>query len=389
METADLIDFRSDETHLLLNPRMPDAERRELERLFAASPDLPGHIWISTSGTTGRLKLTALSKAAFRASAAAVNEHLDAGSADVWACVLPHFHVGGLGIHARATLKESRVIDLAWDPHNFHRTCVSEQVTLSALVPAQLSDLVRGRLSSPPSLRAMIIGGGALLPSLYDDARELGWPILPSYGMTETCSQVATARLSSLQDAAMPPMTLLSHVQARSIEGRLAFRGPSLLTGYASFDSERPTFRDPKNDEGWFVSEDRGSVFADGDANVLLPEGRGTDYIKIGGEAVDLARLDRILENLLRSRFDTDAALIAVPDQRLGHVLHLAVTAEGAVAEKLAAEFAAAVLPYERPRAVHTVPEIPRSPLRKLLRAKLAELMARQHDARAHFLPLE
>ena len=36
-------------------------------------------------------------------------------------------------------------------------------------------------------------GGGAVSDELYRDARALGWRVLPSYGMTECCSQVATA----------------------------------------------------------------------------------------------------------------------------------------------------------------------------------------------------
>ena len=45
-------------------------------------------------------------------------------------------------------------------------------------------------------------GGGALDPSLYKQARDLGWPLLPSYGLTECGSQVATASLSSASDMA-------------------------------------------------------------------------------------------------------------------------------------------------------------------------------------------
>ncbi|HWW62118.1 MAG TPA: AMP-binding protein, partial [Thermoanaerobaculia bacterium] len=138
-----MIDWRSDETHLLLNPRMPAEERTRLEQL-AARFSLPAHVLLATSGTTGSLKLTALSKKALLASAAAVNRHLESTSADVWLCVLPTFHVGGLGIHARAFLSGARVVT-EW----------SDEVTLASLVPAQVSDLVRGGARPPSSLRAV------------------------------------------------------------------------------------------------------------------------------------------------------------------------------------------------------------------------------------------
>ena len=187
---------------------------------------------------------------------------------------------------------------------------------------------------------------------LYRDARALGWPVLPSYGMTECCSQIATATHDG------PELLLLDHLEAHvESDGRLAFTGSSLLTGYAT--SNR-AFVDPKVD-GWFVSDDLGSV----DGRVLEIEGRAGDVIKIGGELVNLRRLDRILEALT-----PDAAIVAVPDERLGFVIHLAVACDPGT---LREQFDARVAPFERIRAVHRVDTIPRSPLGKLLRKKLAE----------------
>ena len=341
------IDWSSDESHLLLNPRMPEEEQAQLRSLVVA---LPGHVWIATSGSTGALKLTALSKQAMLASAEAVNRRFDVRSSDVWACVLPEFHVGGLGIHARAFLAGATVVRMPWESRLFAQY---ERMTLASLVPAQVSDLVQLQVAPPPALRAVIVGGGVLPRELYEAARALGWPVLPSYGMTETCSQVATAMDTS------PELVLLDHVETRMEEdGRLAFRGPSLLTGYATRDG----FVDPKTADGWFITEDIGMVAG----NILHVQGRRGDFLKIGGESVDLARLDAILERVAGAH----AALIAVPDERLGHVLHLVADATVA-AEEIARLYGERVHPFERARAIHQIDEIPRSPLGKLLRREL------------------
>ena len=335
------IDWLSDETHVLLNPRTPEAERRRLESFVVP---LAGHLWLATSGTTGALKLTALSKRAMLAAAAAVHRHLDSDASDVWLCVLPTFHVGGLGIYARAFLSGARVVTEGWDG-----------VTLASLVPAQVGDLVRGRTKAPASLRAVVIGGGALPATLYEQARELGWPVLPSYGMTECCSQVATATVES------PELVLLDHVDARiEPDGRLAIRSEALLTGYAT----EAGFIDPKTD-GWFVTEDVASI----DGRTLRVEGRRGDFVKIGGESVDLSRLDRILAEI-----GADAAVVAIPDERLGHVIALAVAAGDA--DAVAEAFNARVFPFERARRVVRVAEIPRTPLGKLQRKRLLELLS-------------
>jgi len=356
MDAAPMIDFESRGTDLLLNPRMPAEERMRLEQLAEAAP-LESHVLIATSGTTGTLKLTALSKEALLASADAVNRHLDASAIDSWCCVLPTFHVGGLGIHARAMLARSRVVTIDWNARQFAATCESESIAFSALVPAQVSDLVRERLPAPRSLRAIVVGGGALADAPFNDARTLGWPLLRSYGMTECCSQVATATSDADE------LQILSHLHVRSADdGRLAIRGTSLLTGYAMFIEDAPAFLDPKVN-GWFLSEDLGTVQGD----VLRVTGRRGEFLKIGGESVDLKRLDGILEDVLRET-GGDAAVFPVRDERLGHAIHLAVTQDG-----IAERFDACVLPFERARGVHHLKAIPRSPLGKLLRARLVD----------------
>lgn len=343
-----VIDWRSDESHLLLNPRMPREERRRLESYVVP---LKAHVWLATSGTTGALKLTALSKKALLASATSVNRHLQATAEDVWVCVLPTFHVGGLGIHARAFLSGARVRELAWDPARF---ASMGEMTLASLVPAQVADLVSAGLRAPGGVRAVVVGGGALSEEVYRDAVALGWPLLPSYGMTECSSQVATARPGSAE------LELLDAFEAKvQRDGHLAIRGEPLLTGYGTAGG----FVDPKRG-GWFVTEDVGTV----SGRKLTVAARRGEFIKIGGESVDLARLDAVLSALAGPH----AALAAVPDARLGHVIHLFVDA-GADADAVASAFAERVHPFERPRQVHHVPEIPRSPLGKLIRGKLLE----------------
>ena len=349
-----MIDFMSTESHLLLNPRLPEEDRRVLLGIYATAPALAGHVWIATSGSMGGWKLVGLSKEALLASAAAVNRRLDVRGGETWCCVLPSFHVGGLGIWARSSISGGHIVELSWDPHAFVAAC--EGAAFSSLVPAQVVDLVRAGLHAPSALRAIVVGGGAMSARTHDDARALGWPVLPSYGMTECCSQIATATHDG------PELLLLDHLQARvEPDGRLAFSGSSLLTGYATENG----FFDPKVD-GWFVSDDVGVV----EGRTVRIEGRAGDVIKVGGELVNLRRLDGILEDVLRDRSDIDAALIAMPDERLGNVIHAAIAGEPGT---LVEEFDRRVAPFERIRVVHRVEVIPRSALGKLLRKKLAE----------------
>ena len=336
-----MIDFESAESHLLLNPSMPQGEQAHLESLRAGSA-LKSHVFVATSGSTGSVKLVALSKRAILASAAAVNARLESDSHDVWCAVLPFFHVGGLGIHARAHLSGAKVLTMKWDPRAFAQT----EATLASLVPAQVYDLVELGLSPPRPLRAVLVGGGVFDPELDARARGMGWPVLASYGMSECASTI-----SVLEE-------ILPHLEARvTPQDALAFKGESLFTGYLTGEG----MVDPKID-GWFSSEDRGDV----SGRSLRVLGRAGEFVKIGGESVDLKRLDRIAAEVARER-GGDAGVVAVADDRLGYVIHLAVTSEG-----IGAAFDERVMPFERARRVHRVLSIPRSPLGKLLREQLA-----------------
>ena len=191
----------------------------------------------------------------------------------------------------------------------------------------------------------------------YTAARELGWPVLPSYGLTECCSQVATARGSA------PELLILDHMEVRSDEaGRLMIQGASLLTGYIDREGE---LTDPRR-EGWFLTSDLGHV----QGRVLTIDGRADDLVKIGGELVNVSRLEALLDTL---RGAQDAALVVMGDERLGAVMHAAIA--GDHPQALVEAFNARVHPFERIRQMHRVVAVPRSALGKVRRSELKRLV--------------
>ena len=343
---------------LLLNPRLPSSWRERV--LAAAFPDLQDHVWVATSGTGGKLKLVALSRAALEASAQAVNRHLAAEEQDVWINPLPLFHVGGLGMMLRAHLLGARHVtsDQPWNAMDFARTAAASDATLSALVPAQVHDLVRARCRAPRALRAVIVGGGALADGLYNEALALGWPLLPSYGLTEAASQVATARPGEPRSEWLP---LLEHIEARTDEqGALELRGASLLTGWTIFDAGGSSVWEDPRREGWYRTSDRVEIRG----RELRVLGRLDDLFKIRGELVDVAALERALQ----ARVKSGAVMLrCVPDERNGLTLHITAENETAVAEVRQAQDEV-FPPYARPQEIKTG-RIERTALGKMVRS--------------------
>lgn len=365
------IDWHSDHTEILLNPRTPVSDQKMAQQLIQALPALKTHFWLSTSGSSGAMKWAALSKKAVLESARAVNSHLECNESDVWLNPLPIFHVGGLGIAARGYLSRAKVYNFSntWNVETFCKVLEETRTTLTALVPAQIYDIVKGQKKSPASLRGVIVGGGAISEHIYAKACELGWPLLPSYGSTECCSQVATPTIGKYESHELPPKKVLSHLSIKlDEEGHICIKGTSLLTGYALGTPSQPKFVDPKQD-GWYHTEDLG-IIQDGYLQIL---GRNDNFIKIGGESVDVLRLEKILEELkLSLSLDQDSVILPVKDDRLGHVIHLASTNRNM--DQLVSSFNARVMPYEKIRAVRHVSCIPRSPLNKVLKNKLLTL---------------
>jgi O-succinylbenzoic acid--CoA ligase len=349
---------------LFMNPRAPLADPpREL-------PD--GCLVFPTSGSTGAPALVCLTPAAMTANAAAVNTRVGATPEDVWLRVLPEFHVGGMSIHYRAELSGSRVVvdEEKWDVRRFVRVVNAEGITLTSLVPSQVFDLVAAEEPSPPSLRAVFVGGGRLEASLYARGRALGWPLLPGFGMTEAASQVATARVESLHQPPVPggpSLELLPCWEARVDEtGRLQLRGAPLLSGrLVRQDGGDWKFQPALDEDGWFTTSDRVRL----EGRFLIPLGRSDRVVKILGELVDLDALEAAL---LHAGLPPDrGSVVALPDERAG-VRPWLIT-DFADAGPLVAAANAALPPFARIAGCRHG-ELPRSPLGKILRSRLAEL---------------
>jgi o-succinylbenzoate---CoA ligase len=288
---------------LLISPHLPSAEAQNLKRLsdqFA----LPDHIWIASSGSTrtthNSIKLIALSHHALKTSAKSVNTHLSASSSDRWLRTLPLWHVGGLGVEIRAKAIGCAFFQMPtdkWNANQFIEEVEKNSITLSSLVPTQIYDLVQTKKRAPQTLRAIVVGGSALSIGLYKQARELNWPLLPSFGMTEVCSQIATATLASLDEDKFPGLELLEHVQTQIDEqDLLLIKSESLMTGWAQIQNGQPVFSAV---DGWYTSQDRVDLSRIGGKTYLQPKGRDLHYIKILGEGVSISELQEIWENIV------------------------------------------------------------------------------------------
>jgi O-succinylbenzoic acid--CoA ligase len=300
-----------------------------------AEPDEPFAL-IYTSGTTGKPKPVELTYGNFHASAVASAANLGVEPDDRWLCCMPLFHVGGLSILTRSAInKTEAVIHDGFDVDRVKRALAEENITLISLVPTQLSRLL-GAGAKAPHLRAALIGGGPIPTDLLQRAP---FPVIPTYGMTETCSQVWTGK-------PLPGAEI-----ANSPDGELLVRGPMVAPKAVAED-------------GWLHTGDHGHIDEQGNLTV---EGRIADTIVTGGENVAVAEVE---EALLAHPAIADAAVVGRPDAEWGQAVHAFVVVAGDTSS-LDAHLRERLAGYKRPKQIHEIDEIPRNAAGKILRGRL------------------
>lgn len=341
-----------------------------------ALPELRGHVLFETSGSSGVPKWIALSKTALLASAAAVNRHLEVTQDSRWGLALPLHHVGGFGVAARAYEAGCRFVrfDWRWDAVAFASWLAENEVTHTSLVPTQVHDLVQAGVHARHSLRAVIVGGGHLDVETGRAARELGWPVLASYGMTEAASQIATQDLSALEDLYQSaPLPLLPIWQTETApDGRLRIAGPALFSG--KLRREVGTWVYEPRTEDWHQTEDRVNI----EGNFLTPLGRADSLVKVLGELVDPEAIERVLASLSGGSLATGSFVVAaVPDVRAEHRLVpvFDAGADATVIRNTLYAYAEKAPGFLKLGPAVVLENFPRSPLGKPLRAEIVALV--------------
>lgn len=330
--------------------------------------------FFQTSGSEGRRKWVGLTKESILISARAVNTHFGITERDHWLLALPVHHVGGFGVLARAFVSGSNVTRLEgkWDAAAFAQKCAQAGATLASLVPTQVFDLVAAKLNAPPSMRVVLVGGGALSPEIEAAALQLGWPVRRTYGMTETASQVASQTESGGEMQVLPIWEV-----STDEDGVLSVRGEALAQGYAVQEAGKWRW-EPIAPKAGLRTRDRVSVWQEGARRFLRFAGREANTLKILGELVALGPIQEQL-NVLRLQLGLtggDAAVCDVADARQESRLVLVVSQmHTSDAERLQQGLNKTLRPFERIHETRVLSSIPRSELGKVRTAEIRAML--------------
>jgi o-succinylbenzoate---CoA ligase len=300
-----------------------------------------------TSGTTAEPKEVRLSYENWLWNALGSALALGLDPEERWLCPMPLAHVGGLSIQIRSAIYGTSVL-----LHERFDTGAAlaalmdsgERVTLVSLVPTMLARLLDAGLENPPSLRWALLGGGPIAPALLERAVAAGVPVVPSYGMTEACSQIATHGWPLL-----------------GVELRLGPDGEVLVRGRTVAASALAA-------DGWLHSGDLGAFDEQGR---LAIAGRLADTIVSGGENVAPTEVEAVLQD---HPAVADAAVFGRPDPEWGEAVTARVVlraGSSAESDELRRYCAARLAPFKVPKQIVVVDALPRGATGKLLRREL------------------
>lgn len=335
------------------------------------------HSIVYTSGTTGRPKGAMLTYANHWWNAIGSALNLGTQQDDRWLACMPLFHVGGMAILLRSVIYGiSAVIHPAFDEYEVNRAIDDEGITIVSVVATMLQRMLtaHGGRPYPATFRCALLGGGPAPRPLLEKCAALGVPVVQTYGLTETGSQVATlapedalTRLGSAGKALYPnELRIDEGGTPAGSPGEIQVRGPVVTSGYA----ERSEETEQAIRDGWLHTGDHGYLDEDGFLYVL---DRRTDLIVTGGENVYPAEVEAVL---LAHPDVLEAGVIGIPDVEWGQSVSAVVrTLYGStVSESELQRFCNEQLAgYKVPRTIKFADTLPRNAAGKLMRRLLRE----------------
>src|ERR1700722_2424429 len=237
---------------------------------------------IHTSGTTSAPRPIELTYGNFLWSALGSGVALGVDPRERWLCALPLSHVGGLSILVRSAIyATTAVVHERFEAERVRVSLQEQGITLVSLVATTLARLLDAGLREPPHLRCALTGGGPVPAALVRRARAAGVPVVETYGLTECCSQAATAPLAAIANDTGAGVPLFCTRTEIAPDGEIVLSGPTVARGSRAADGRLHT-----GDLGHI--DDRG---------FLHVTGRKADTIVSGGENIAPSEVEAVLES--------------------------------------------------------------------------------------------
>jgi acyl-CoA synthetase (AMP-forming)/AMP-acid ligase II len=352
------------------------------KRIAGLTPDSLSDI-IFTSGTSGTPKGVMASHGAAVRNATAWADGMGLRAGDRYLLVNPFFHTFGYraGILA-CVAKRATMYPLAvFDAEAALAIAVAEKITVLPGPPTLFHSILEAPGNRGPGLAIRLVAtGAASVPRELMEriSTELGVEtVYAPYGLTEVCGTATmpprgapAEKVLTTVGTAIPGTEIAiagpggQHLPPGD-DGEILIRGYHVMRGYLDDPKATAEAIDP---EGWLHTGDVGHL---DDEGYLTVTGRLKEVFQAGGFNVYPVEVEQLLAT---HPMIAEAAVIGVPDDRLGEVGHAFVVPRPGMSpdpDEVIAFARARIANYKVPRKVIIEPELPRTPLGKVRKHQL------------------
>ena len=281
-------------------------------------PDSISHVQY-TSGTTGRPKGAMLRHRAMVGTTRDWVANVGLRRGDRYMIISPFFHISGhkTGVLACVTAGATMYPQAVFDAAEVMQRVQHERINVLPGPPTIYQSLLehpRRREFDLSSLELAVTGAASIPPVLIGRMfDELGFErVISAYGITETTGVVTMCRPGDDRELiASTSGRVVAGIELKLVDGEIWIRGYNVMAGY--LDDPEAT-AEAVTPDGWFRSGDVGVL---DDAGNLRITDRIKDLYISGGFNVYPAEVENAL---LEHPAVAEAAVIGVPDERLGEV---------------------------------------------------------------------
>ncbi|MBG1268085.1 2-succinylbenzoate--CoA ligase [Nostoc sp. WHI] len=276
-------------------------------------------IMIPTGGSSGQIKFAIHTWETLVASVQGFTEYFQLKQVNSF-CVLPLYHVSGLMQFMRCFTTGGKLAILSFKAVEAGQILnIKQSDFFISLVPTQLQ-----RLLENPELtkwlsqfNTVLLGGAPAWNELLEKARFHHIRLAPTYGMTETASQIATLKPEDFLGGKISSGEILPHAQVTIHNqqgeilnlnqiGNIIIHAQSLALGY---------YPQIWGNQDIFQVDDLGFLDDQGHLNIV---GRSSNKIITGGENIYPTEIESAIR---ATQMVVDICIIGIPDKHWGQAL--------------------------------------------------------------------
>ncbi|MEH2317271.1 2-succinylbenzoate--CoA ligase [Nostoc sp.] len=276
-------------------------------------------IMIPTGGSSGQIKFAIHTWETLIASVQGFTEYFQIKQVNSF-CILPLYHVSGLMQFIRSFTTGGKLAIQPFKAVESNQILnIKQSEFFISLVPTQLQRLLQNPELTQwlSQFNTVLLGGAPAWNELLEKARFHRIRLAPTYGMTETASQIATLKPDDFLGGKISSGQILPHakVTIRNQQdeilnsnkiGNITIYAQSLALGYY------PITREHQTD---FQVDDLGFLDDQGHLNIV---GRNSDKIITGGENIYPAEIESAIQ---ATQMVADICVIGIPDKHWGQAL--------------------------------------------------------------------